>query len=271
MRIPLLAGRDFRNEDAFPRVAIVNESFAKKYFGGQNPIGKSFEKNEGRNRVRLEIVGYVKDARYRNMREAIPAIAYVPYRAVDEKGAPLRRHPGAFLVRTASANPLALASVLRQAVPAARPEFRVSNLRTQQELIDQHTVRERLLAMLGAFFAMVALVLAAVGLYGVLGYSVLQRRREIGIRMALGAEPVNLVWRVSAGIFRMLILGSATGLIFGLLGERYLQSLLFGVKATDWRILAAPAVTILSAGIVAAILPLARAIRIDPAKILRVD
>jgi len=221
--------------------------------------------------VRFEIIGYVKDARYRNMREAIPATIYVPYRAIDERGEPVQRQSGAFLVRTANANPLALASVLRQAVPSARAEFRVSNIRTQQELVDQHTVRERLLAMLGAFFAFIALVLAAVGLYGVLDYSVLQRRREIGLRLALGAQPFNLAWRVSSSIFSMLIVGSVTGVLLGLLSERYIESLLFGVNATDWRILAAPALTILSAAILAAILPIVRAIRIDPAKMLRVE
>ena len=274
IKIPLLAGRDFRNEDAYPRVAIVNESFAKKYFDGQNPIGKSFEKDEGRNpsrRVRVEIIGYVKDARYRNMRDAIPATVYFPFRSVDEKGAPVQKYPGTFLVRTASADPLALASMLRKAVPAARSEFRVSNIRTQQELVDQHTVRDRLLALLGAFFALVALVLAAVGLYGVLDYSVLQRRREIGIRMALGAQPLNLAWRVSVGIFSMLLLGSAVGLALGLLSERYIESLLFGVKVTDWRILAAPAITILVSAILAAILPIVHAIRIDPVTMVRAE
>ncbi len=274
MKIPLLAGRDFRIDDAYPRVAIVNESFAKEYFDGRNPVGESFEKDEGRKsvrRVRLEIVGYVKDARYANVREAIPATIYVPFRSVDDKGAPVPKQPGTFIVRTASANPLALASILRKAVPAARPEFRVSNIRTQQELIDQHTVRERLLALLGRFFAVVALLLAAVGLYGVLDYSVLQRRREIGIRMALGARPIKLAWRVSAGICGMLILGSAIGLTLGLLSERFLESLLFGVKVTDWRILATPAVTVLAAAIVAAVLPIVRAIRVDPVKMVRAE
>lgn len=273
MKIPLLAGRDFRSGDLYPRVAIVNESFAKEYFDGQNPIGKSFEKNEGRpaRRVRFEIVGYVKDARYRNMRETMRASIYVPLYSVDERTSPVPKRPGNFMVRTVSAAPLAMASALRKAIPAIRPEFRVSNIRTQQELIDQHTVRERLLALLGAFFSIVALVLAAVGLYGVLDYSVLQRRREIGIRMALGAQPFNLAWRVSAGIFGMLILGSAIGLTLGLFSERYLESLLFGVHASDWRILATPAAAVFSAAMLAAALPIVRAIRIDPAKMLRAE
>ena len=275
MKISLLAGRDLRNDDAYPRVAVVNESFAKRYFDGENPVGKSFETNEGRGsgawRARFEIVGWVKDARYRNLRDSIPATIYVPFRSIDRTGVPFNKNSSNFLVRTASPDPLTLAPALRQAVPAARPEFRVSNIRTQQELVEQHTVRESLLALLGAFFALVALVLAAVGLYGVLDYSVLQRRREIGIRMALGAQPANLVWRVSAGIFGMLIVGSATGLTLGLLSERYLESLLFEVRANDWRMLVTPSVTILAAAVLAAIVPILRAIRVDPARMLRAE
>ncbi|HBY64180.1 MAG TPA: multidrug ABC transporter substrate-binding protein [Solibacterales bacterium] len=273
MKIPLIAGRDFRTDDAYPRVAIVNESFAKRYFDGQNPIGKSFEMDEGRppERVRLEIAGYVKDARYRGMRETIAATVYVPYRSLDEKGVLVHKRPGAFLVRTTSANPFAMASILRKAVPAARPEFRVSNIRTQQELVDQYTIRERLLALLGTFFAIVALVLSGVGLYGVLDYSVLQRRREIGIRIALGAPPANLAWGVASGISCMLIVGSAIGIALGLLSERYIESLLFGVSASDWSALAVPAVTIFSAAILAAALPIAKALRIDAARMLRAD
>jgi predicted permease len=274
MKIRLIAGRHFRPDDTQPRVAIVNESFARKYFNGENPVGKAFERNvgpKGERRVRSEIVGYVKDARYREMREPITATIYVPFRSLDDKDQPKLQDSSAFLVRTSSANPLALASVLRQEIPRANPEFRVSNIRTQQELIEQHTVRERLLATLGAFFALVALILAAVGLYGVLDYSVLQRRREIGIRMALGAQPANLAWRVSAEIFGMLILGSVAGLTLGVLSESYLETLLFGVKATDWQMLAAPTLTILSAALLAAILPILRAIRIDPAKMLRAE
>lgn len=274
MKVPLLAGRDFRNEDAYPRVAIVNESFAKRYFDGENPVGRTFEKDGGRNtskRTRMEIVGYVKDARYRDMREPIRPTIYVPFRSVDEKGAPVGTQRASFVVRTDSGNPLAMASILRKAVPASRSEFRVSGILTQRELVELHTLRERLLALLGTFFAMLALVLAGVGLYGVLDYSVLQRRREIGIRMALGAPPADLAWRVSAGIFSMLIVGSGAGIALGLLSERYLEKLVFGVKVTDWWMLATPAAIIFAAAIGAATVPIARAMRVDPATMVRAE
>ncbi len=271
MKIPLLAGRDFRDEDRQPGKAIVNETFARRYFNGENPVGRSFERFEGKERVRVEIVGYVKDARHRGLRSVEPGVAYFPFFSNDEKGQSKSAAWGTFLVRTQAENPIALAAMLRKEIPRVRPEFRVSNVVTQQEQVDMHTLRERLLALLGGFFAAVALILAAVGLYGVLDYSVLQRRRELGIRLALGAQPANLVWRVAGEIFGMLLLGSVAGLLLGLASEKYLETLLFGVKARDWQMLAAPLATIGIASVVAALPPVLRAMRIDPAKMLRAE
>ena len=172
-------------------------------------------------------------------------------------------------MRTAGPNPLALASVLRQEVPRARPEFRVSNIRTQQELVDQQTIRERLLAMLAVFFAVVALLLAGVGLYGVLDYSVLQRRREFGIRIAIGAQATDIARRVTGEVFSMVIAGAAVGLTLGIVSSRYVESLLYGVRATEARMLAFPALVVLAAAVVAAIPAVLRALRIDPLSLLR--
>ncbi len=160
MRIPLLGGRDFVASDVNPAVAIVNQSFAKQYFDGENPIGKWFERaGPGDARSRIQVVGFVGDARSRDdMRRPIRPTAYVPFQSyvpsqsIDAKGAFLPMSRGTFVVRTSSANPLALASILRREVPNARAEIRVSNIRTQTEIDQAHTVRERLLAMLGVFF-----------------------------------------------------------------------------------------------------------------------
>jgi ABC-type lipoprotein release transport system permease subunit len=273
MKIPLIDGRDFRASDTYPNVAIVNETFAKQYFSGENPIGKSFEKVEAAGgRTRFQIVGFLRDAHSRDdIRLPIRATAYVPFQAIDTKGElqPIGR--GTFVVRTSSSNPLALASTLRQQVPRARPEFRVSNIRTQQEINQSHTVRERLLATLALFFAVVALLLAGIGLYGVLDYSVLQRRREIGIRMAIGAQPVGIARLVTVDVFSLVLVGALAGLALGLTSVRYIASLFYQVKPTDAGILALPSFTILAATLLAALPAVIRAVRIDPAAMLRAE
>jgi predicted permease len=262
MKIPWIDGRDFRAADTSPGVAIVNDAFAKQYFNGENPIGKSFEKTPAH--VHLQIIGVVRDARYRNLREPITPTAYMPFPSAVTGRA-------TFIVRTSTPDPLALASILRQEIRRARPGFRVSNIRTQTELNEQHTVRERLLAMLALFFAAVALLLAGIGLYGVLDYSVLQRRREIGIRMAIGAQAADIVWRVTSEVFTMVLAGALAGLAFGMASVRYIETLFYQVKPTDLRVLAAPSLILLFAALLAAAPAVIRAVRIDPVTMLRCE
>ncbi len=273
MSVPLLGGRDFRPGDVNPTVAIVNQAFAKQYFSGEDPVGKWFQRVEpGFGGSRFEIVGMVRDARSRdNLRQTIRPTAYIPFQSVDATGAFLPKARGTFVVRTASANPLALASTLRREVPHARSGFRVSNIRTQKELNQSALIRERLLATLALFFSIVALLLAGIGLYGVLDYGVLQRRREIGIRMAIGAQASDIARRVTADIFVMVLAGAVAGLALGLMSARYIAALLFQVKPTDVTTLVLPSVTILGAALVAALPAVVRAVRIDPASMLRAD
>jgi ABC-type antimicrobial peptide transport system permease subunit len=139
------------------------------------------------------------------------------------------------------------------------------------ELVQAQTVRERLLSMLGLFFAAVALVLAGVGLYGVLDYSVLQRRREIGIRMAIGAQAGDIARRVTADVFRMVLAGALAGVGLGMLSVRYIAALLYQVRPGDPTMLAAPAVIILGAALIAALPAVIHAVRIDPVAMLRAD
>ena len=204
---------------------------------------------------------YVRDARQRDMREPITPTVYVPFQSMNASGA--------LIVRASGSNPLSLASMLRQEVSRARPEFRVSNIRTQQEINLSNTVRERLLAMLALFFSVVALLLAGVGLYGVLDYSVLQRRREIGIRMAVGAPAGDIVLRVTGDVFAMVLVGGAAGLVLGMMSVRYIESLLYQVKASDPGMLMLPALTIVGAAALAAVPAVVRAVRIDPVEMLR--
>jgi predicted permease len=272
MKIQLIDGRDFLPGDTHPGAALVNETFAKTYFDGVDPVGKTFElsMDEGK-RLGYEIVGYVRDVRYRNLREPILPQLYVPFHSVDEKGVTRKRGAGVLLVRTSGANPLAMADVLRQEVPRARPEFRVSRIRTQMEINMSHTVRERLLAAVALFFAIVALLLAGVGLYGVLHYSVLQRQREIGIRMAVGARAGGVARLVTLDVLAMVLVGAIAGVALGMLSVRYVETLFYQVKATDLQMLAIPALAILVGALLAALRPVIQAVRIDPASILRAE
>ena len=269
MKIPLVDGRDFLATDTSPGAAIVNEAFVKTYFNGENALGKSFEKTSDQSQ--FQIVGIVSDARYRNMREPITPTAYVPFHAIDAGKSLTPQGQTTFIVRTASLNPLALASTLRQEIGRARPEFRVSRIRTQLEINQSHTVRERLLAMLAVFFAVVALVLAGVGLYGVLHYSVLQRRREISIRMAVGAQAGGVARLVTLDVFCMVLVGAIAGLSLGTASVRYIETLLYQVKAGDFGILAFPSLTLLAVALLAALPPVIHAVRIDPVTMLRAE
>jgi predicted permease len=265
MRIPLLAGTDFLPAGA-PGAVIVNEEFARAFFNGENPVGKTFEGTAGAmDGRRFEIVGLVRNAGYRYLRQAVLPVAYTAFH--DGKGRMLLS--GTFVVRTNAANPLALASVLRAEISRTQPEFRVTSAQTQQGLIDAQTIRERLLAMLALFFGPVALLLASVGLYGVLDYSVFKRRREIGIRMAIGAQAADVARRVTFDIVAWVFAGSLAGLALGIASARYIESLLYQVKATDLSALAAPALALIAAAILAALPPVIRAVHIDPAKVLR--
>jgi ABC-type antimicrobial peptide transport system permease subunit len=205
------------------------------------------------------------------MRLPIRPTGYIPFASIDAKGVPQPKGRGTFVVRTASANPLALASTLRKEVPGARSGFRVSNIRTQTELNESATVRERLLAVLALFFAVVAQLLAGIGLYGVLDYGVLQRRREIGIRMAIGAQAGDIARRVTADIFAWVLVGAVAGLALGMASVRYIAALLYGVKPTDLGMIGLPAIMILAAALLASVPAVIHAIRIDPASMLRAD
>jgi putative ABC transport system permease protein len=265
MKIPLLAGRDFRVGEIYPdAVAIVNQAFAELFFKGDNVVGRSFETTEDPNSAlaKLTIVGLVGNARDVNMRQSMPPVAYVPFRSRPTLGTTV-------MVRTVSQNPLALIPTLRQAVARAAPGLRLSEAHTQQEFIDAQTVRERLLAMLALFFAVVALLLAGVGIYGVLDYSVFKRRREIGIRMAIGAQATHIVRGVTFQMLGWVLAGSVVGLALGIASARYIDSLLYGVKPTDATALATPAGALLAAAVLASLAPVIRALRIDPVYVLR--
>jgi predicted permease len=267
MKIPLRSGRDFRESDTSGDAAIVNEAFATKYFGVQNPIGKKFAM-QGVPGSR-QVVGVIGNSRYQNVREPARSVFFLQVHQADEKGelAPIGNET--FVVRTAVDEPMAMSEIVRKTITKAHLEFHVTNVRTQQELIDAQTIRERLLAMLAAFFAAVALMLAGIGLYGVLSYSVLLREREFGIRIAVGAPRSNIAGLIMNQVFAVVAAGVVAGVAMGMASMRYVETLLFGVKGSDPTMLAAPAAVLLAAALLAAIPAVVRAARIDPAMMLR--
>jgi predicted permease len=264
VKIPLLAGRDFDRAEPSLRVGIVNQAFARRLLGVENPIGKSLENSFG---TRMEIVGLVGDTRPSRVRDPIPPVVYVPF--VGLQANPEIVVEGTFVLRTSVPDPLSLAETVRREVARVGRDFRVINVRSQEQVNRANTVRERLLALLALFFAAVALALAGVGLYGVLSYSVLARRREIGIRLAIGASAGHVVRSVVARALAMVLVGGTVGLVLGRLAGRYIETLLYGVKPSDLAALALPVIAVIAAAILAALAPVLRAVRIDPAVTLR--
>ena len=266
MKIPLVSGRDFRPEDTSPGAAIVNETFVKTFFPGQDPIGRSFER--GANQPLNKVVGVIPDVPYHDLREPSRAVFYVPFAEIDGKSVPRVVDFATFTIHTAE-NPLVLADSLRQLIAQRHNGLRVSNVITQLDLVRDQTIRERLIAMLAAFFAAVALLLAGIGLYAVLNYSVLQRRREIGIRMAIGSTRAGIVRIVTLDVFQMIALGGCAGVALGFGAARYVQSLFYQVKATEADLIALPTCAMLLTALVATLPAVLRALRTDPTEILR--
>ena len=269
MKIPLVSGHDFRSADTSPGAAIVNETFAKTFFPGQDPIGRTFSR--GANQPLNKIVGVTPDVPYSDLREPNRPIFYVPFDEIDDKSAPKPVNFATFVIHTDAQNSLALADTLRQIIAQRHNGLRVSNVTTQRDLVRDQTIRERMIATLAAFFAAVALLLAGIGLYAVLNYSVLQRRREIGIRMAIGSTRAGIVRIVTLDVFWMIALGAVAGVALGLGSARYVESLFYQVKATDTEMIALPACAILLTALVATLPAVLRALCTDPTEILRAE
>jgi predicted permease len=256
MGIRLLDGRDFAARDLDPKtpVVVVNEAFARRFFPGQSVLGKQFDRNGDL----LQIVGLVHDARYDEIRGAPPPTVYVP----------LRGQGGATLtVRATGAG--RIAPLLRQEIFRADRSVKVSRVMLQNTLIDNLLIRDRLLALFAGFFGIVALLLAAIGLYGVLSYSVVQRTREIGIRMALGARPFLVIRLLISEIALVVALGVVAGLAGGFGLGRYATSLLYEVKPGNSATVLFPLLGLMLGCLFAALPPALRALRLDPVVALR--
>jgi len=260
MGIRLLDGRDFAERDLGPNASavVVNEAFARSFFPGQSVVGKQFDRDGDL----LEIVGLVRDAKYEEIRETPAPTIYMPLHV------PLQGQGDAVLtVRAADAG--RIAPLLRQEILRADPSVRVSRVTLQTTLIDNLLVRDRLLALLSGFFGMVALLLVAIGSYGVLSYSVVQRTREIGIRMALGAQAFQVMRLVISEIAVTFALGVVAGLAGGFGLGHYITSLLFEVKPGHAATVVLPLLGLMLGCLFAALPPTLRALRLNPVVALR--
>jgi predicted permease len=270
--IPIVAGRGFTVDDtaSSPKVAVINQRLAAARFPNQDPIGKriSLGVYAGYGDVLtgglIEIVGICGDALYGDLHEAPPPQLFVPY--VQQRQ--VRRLTYQIRTRT---RPEAIADALRRVVHAADPALPLVNVRTQQDQIDADLGDERLLVSLTSAFGLLALVLAAVGIYGMLAYSVAQRTREIGIRMAVGAIPRQILGMVLRESLSLSASAIAVGLIASLLVTRYLKSMLFGIAPSDPAVLWGAAALLLVVAVGASWLPAWRAASVQPMEALRRD
>jgi putative ABC transport system permease protein len=263
MQIRWIAGRDFLSEEIAGKspAVIVNQAFVDKFFHGQDPIGREFDKiGDDPEPIRQQIVGVVGNAHWNNLREPEEPSIYTPFRDIV----------ATLIVRTGPPA-VSLIPTLRKQVAAAAPDFAAPGTILLRDQIDNITIRERLLAILAGFFSMVGLLLAAVGLYGVVNYAAVRRTREIGIRIALGARPGEIMRLILSNTTAFVLLGVGLGIGCGLGTGRYLASQLFAVKPTDFLSLAAPVTSILIVALAAVLPPALRAAKADPLVALKYE
>jgi predicted permease len=268
MRTPLLFGREFDDHDSptSPKRAIVNETFVRRFVNGANPIGKRFwkETTPSEPETLCEIVGLVKDTKYHDLREDFVPIVFL---AASQDPAPA---PYDLILIRSKGSVAELTSAVKRNLGEVNPQISV-HFEVFKTAIQNGLLRERLMATLAGFFGFLALLLACVGLYGILAYGVASRTNEIGLRMALGAQRRDVLWLILREGLLLVLVGVAVGLPAVLAATRFVSSLLFGLTPSDPASIGAAAVLMFAVALVACWLPARRATRVDPMEALRYE
>jgi predicted permease len=263
MGIPLIEGRVFgpQDTDKSQAVAVISETMARRFFPNSSPLGRRFGRGSPENSGQFEIIGVVKDAKYESLTEEWRPIAYYLYTQSSEA-------LGNFVVRYSGA-PEEVVPQVRQAVRQVNRNLPIDEVVGLSEHVGRSLVRQKLVARLAAFFGLIALMLACIGLYGVLSYAVTRRTNEIGVRMALGARRGDVLWLVLREALALVVAGVAVGLLASLAATRTASTLLFGLEPNDPPTIAAATLLLFAVAALAGYLPARKAARIDPMAALR--
>ena len=264
MEIPVVRGRGFTPQDneTSPKVAVINEAAVRKFFPNDDPLGQRFGSSV-ESSDQFEVVGVLKDAKYSSVRDPAPATMYVPF---------AQRSPGGVVmaVRTAG-EPGSVTTALREAVKQIDPNLPVTDVSTQLEQIERRFQQEKLFAQAYTLFGSLAMVVAAIGLFGLMSYSVSRRTNEIGIRMALGARREHVLRLVMFESMILVVIGVAIGAAIALGAGRFVQTMLFGLEPTDVLTMIAAILIMVGVSAVAGFIPARRASRVDPMIALRYE